>query len=81
MSDTVKIYTDAEATDLGVLMLVRRLRRTDRGVFDKVIASLPQDVRDSLDRAEMRADVARDVDRRDGITRRYMTDAERYGEN
>lgn len=51
--------TDSEATDEAVLLLVRKLRRTERDAFDRLMAKLPDDVIRALDAADLRASVYR----------------------
>jgi len=58
-------YTDAEALDESVLMMLRKARRV--GVLDQVRALLGDDVWDTLCAAETRADALRFADERRGI--------------
>lgn len=74
---TTIIATDAQATDEAVLMLTRRLRRLYPDAYAAVIDSLNPGLRDALHLADNRADVQRHHDKRDGITRKYETLAER----
>jgi hypothetical protein len=73
-------YTDAEATDEAVLILVRRLGRRHPEALAEVLRGLPTGARDALWYAEARADRVRDAVKAGGPARRYMTDAERYNE-
>lgn len=64
---TTTEYTDAQATDEAVLLLVRKLRRTYQDVYAEIIAKLPQGAQDALMLADQRADKLR----MDGVTREY----------
>lgn len=64
---TTTEYTDAQATDEAVLLLVRKLRRTHQDVYAEIIAKLPQGAQDALMLADQRADKLR----MDGVTREY----------
>jgi hypothetical protein len=72
-------FTDAEATNEALLLFTRKLRRLHPGVFSDVIKKLPEGARFALVLAENRADMVRAEAERTGVTRRYMTDVERYG--
>ncbi len=69
---TTENYTDAQATDEAVLRLVRRLRRDHQDVFVTLMARLPEGARQALDKADLRADLQRAYDQRDGVTRQYV---------
>lgn len=70
-----KVYTDNEATDEAVLLLVRKLGRLHPEAYADIVRRLPGDARFALILAENRADRVRDS----GIAYRHMTDDERYG--
>lgn len=61
MSKESKTYTEAQATDEALLLLVRKLRRQYRGAFDVIWAQLPDAAKDALGLAEARADRVRDA--------------------
>jgi len=75
------VFTDSQATDEAVLLLTRKLRRQFPSAYAGLIEQLPEGARFALVLAENRADVIRDHDQRDGTKHRYMTDAERYGDD
>jgi hypothetical protein len=52
--------TDQQATDEAVLLLVRKLRRTEPDTFARLWPKLPEGARLALQRADIRADVYRD---------------------
>lgn len=64
-------YTDQQATDEAVLLLVRKLRRLHPEAYADLMARVPQGARDALNQADIRADKLRATDQRDGITREY----------
>ncbi len=69
-------YTDAQATDEAVLLLVRKLRRLYPEAHADLMGRLPEAVRDALTLADNRADLLRATDQRDGIERRMLSIAE-----
>jgi hypothetical protein len=77
MTETALPYTDAQATDEAVLLLVRKLRRLHRDAYIDLMGRLPEGARDALDQADIRADRLRATDQRDGVTREYR---DRYAE-
>lgn len=79
MNDTTTtiIATDAQATDEAVLMLTRRLHRLYPDAYKAVITSLSDGLRDALNLADNRADSLRHTDKREGVTRKFETLAER----
>jgi hypothetical protein len=68
---TTETYTDQQATDEAVLLLVRKLRRLHRDAYTDLMGRLPEGARYALNQADIRADHLRNADRRDGITREY----------
>lgn len=66
-------YTDAEATDEAVLLLVRRLRRLHPAAYADVLGKLSDGARDALTLADNRADLLRHT----GGPRRFVTISER----
>jgi hypothetical protein len=66
-TNTPAMYTEAEALDEAVTLLTRRLRRLHREEYDAVVASLPEGVREAISHADLRADLVRARDERDGI--------------
>lgn len=74
---TTKPYTDQEATDEAVLLLVRKLRRLHPDAYIDLMDRLPEGARDALTLADQRADNLRNQDQRDGITREFVTIADR----
>ena len=52
-------YTDHEATDEALLLLVRKLRRTHPDTYLAIMSQLPEGARVALDHAEHRADTVR----------------------
>lgn len=74
---TATPFTDAQATDEAVLMLVRKLRRLHPEACADLMAKLPEGAREALHGAEMRADTLRAYDKRDGVARRYVLREER----
>jgi hypothetical protein len=75
-----KVYTDSQATDEAVLLLIRKLGRLHPEAYADVIRKLPEGARFALTLAENRADMVRDGDKLNGTKHRYMTDEERYGD-
>jgi hypothetical protein len=65
-------YTDQQATDEAVLLLVRKLRRLHPDTYVAVMTKLPEGARNALHFADLRADTLRAYDQRDGITREYV---------
>lgn len=61
MTTESKTYTEAQATDEAMLLLTRKLRRQERAAFDKIWAQLPDGAKDTIFRAEARADRVRDT--------------------
>jgi hypothetical protein len=70
-------YTDTQATDEALLLLIRKLRRLHPAAFTDVMGKLPEGAREALNTADIRADRQRAADQRDGITRRYVLIDER----
>jgi hypothetical protein len=70
---TIKTYTDEQATDEAVLLLTRKLHRLYPDVHAALMAKLPESAREALHFAEMHADTLRAYDKRDGITREYVS--------
>lgn len=71
-------YTDSQAADEAVRMLFRRTRRhTDAATFQKIYESLSDDLRDAIHQAENRADRLLAADQRAGITRKFVTIADK----
>lgn len=68
---TAETYTDQQATDEAVLLLVRKLRRLHPAEYSNLMAKLPQGARDALMLADQRADKIRACDKRQGVTRQY----------
>ncbi len=60
-------YTEAQATDEAVLLLTRKLRRLYPDVYTNLMSKLPQGARTALDAANLRADIQRGTDDREGI--------------
>jgi hypothetical protein len=60
-------YTEAEATDEALLLLIRRLRRQHPEAYLAVTRSLPDGAQETLDHAEHRADLVRVADSARGI--------------
>lgn len=75
-----KPYTDSEATDEALLLFIRKVRRLHPDAYASVLRQLPEGARTALTLAENRADMVRDADRKNGTAHRYLTDAERYGD-
>lgn len=72
------IYTDAQAADEALRMLFRRTRRhTDAETFDAIWKSLSHELRDAIHQAEQRADKLMWTDQEAGITRKFVTIADR----
>jgi hypothetical protein len=69
---TSEPYTDAQATDEAVLLLVRRLHRLYPREHASLLASFPEGVRQALMFADQRADLLRAEDARAGIERMYV---------
>lgn len=65
-------YTDAQATDEAVLLLVRRLRRMFPHEHAFLIPSFPEGVQQALTFADQRADMLRAADQRNGVTRVWV---------
>lgn len=65
------IYTDAQATEEALLLLMRKIHRLHPDAYADVITRLPDLARQALSLAELRADTLRASDRREGITRAY----------
>lgn len=65
-------YTDAQATDEAVLLLVRKLRRLYPDACDDLMDRLPEGAQQALHFADQRADTLREYDQRGGITREYV---------
>lgn len=65
-------YSDAQATDEAVLLLMRKMHRLYPAAHSAILTSFPEDVRDALTMAELRADRLRAHDQRDGIERAYL---------
>jgi hypothetical protein len=61
MSKESKTYTEAQATDEALLLLVRKLRRLDRSTFDLIWKQLPDGAQDAILLSEVRADRVRDA--------------------
>lgn len=61
MQTKTEHYTEAQATDEALLLLVRKLRRTSRMTFDKIWAQLPDGAKDAIALSEARADRVRDA--------------------
>jgi hypothetical protein len=74
MTDRIRTenYTDQQATDEAVLLLVRKLRRLHPDTYVTVMTMLPEGARNALHFADLRADTLRAYDQRDGITREYI---------
>lgn len=70
---TTHTYTDSQATDEAVLLLVRKLRRLRPQAYGDITARMPGWTREALHSAEMRADTLRAYDERDGIKREYVS--------
>ncbi len=76
----IQPYSDEQATDEALLLLTRKLRRLHPAAYADVIGRLPDGARDALTLADNRADALRAADQRTGLTRRYVTIAERCAE-
>lgn len=72
MNATTETYTDQQATDEAVLLLIRKLRRLHPDAHADLMAKLPEGARQALHFADLRADTLRAYDQRDGITREYV---------
>lgn len=70
-------FTEQQAADEAVLLLVRKLRRLWPTACIDLMERLPEGARDALTLADNRADRLRAADRRDGITRRFVTIVEK----
>lgn len=62
-------FTDEQATDEAVLLLVRKLRRLHRDAYVDLMGRLPAGARDALMLADQRAEKLRV----DGVTRTYRS--------
>jgi ABC-type nitrate/sulfonate/bicarbonate transport system substrate-binding protein len=74
---TATPYTDAEATDEAVLIMLRKLRRLHPDAYAAVLGALSDGARDALTLADNRAERVRAIDDRNQVTRRFVTIAER----
>lgn len=75
---TAPTYTDEQATDEAVLLMVRKLMRLHPAAYADVMAKMPEGAREALSLAERRADVQRSNDELAGIpigTREWPTEA------
>jgi len=70
---TAQDYTDQQATEEALLLLTRKLRRLHPEAHADLMARLPEGAREALLFADQRADTLRAADRRDGITRQYVS--------
>jgi hypothetical protein len=70
-TETPATYTEQQATDEAVLLLVRKLRRLHRDAYADLMIKLPQGAQDAIDNAERRADSLRFADQATDITRTY----------
>jgi hypothetical protein len=68
---TSEIYTDQQATEEALLLLIRKLRRLYPQAHADLMTKLPEGAEIALRMGEMRADTLRAYDSRDGITRTY----------
>lgn len=68
---TTQPYTDAQATDEAVLMLVRKLRRLHTDAYVDVMGKLSPELRDVLTMADLRADALRHADSATGTVRTF----------
>lgn len=73
-------YTDQQATDEAVLLLVRKLHRLYPEAHAALLGKLPDGARWALVLADNRADQQRAADQRDGVTREYAADELGEGE-
>jgi hypothetical protein len=69
---TTTAYTEHEAADMAVMLLLRKLRRelarVDRpNALDKVLSQLPEGAREALAHAEQRGDEVRFADEAAGV--------------
>lgn len=71
---TVETYTDEQATDEALLLLIRKLRRLHPAAYADLMSMIPEGAQRALNIAEMRADTQRAYDTRDGIKRDYSPD-------
>lgn len=67
----IKLYTDHEATDEAVLLLIRKLGRKYPNVLASLMEQLPAGAETALALAEVRAERVRDEDLRNGVQREY----------
>jgi hypothetical protein len=65
-------YTDQQATDEAVLLLVRKMRRLHTEAYNDLMSQLPEGARWALTMADNRADLLRATDSREGVTREYV---------
>lgn len=62
-------YTEHEATDLAVMLLVRKLRRLAPTALDEALAKMPEGALEALAHAEQRGDAVKDADEAAGLPR------------
>lgn len=72
-ADMNKIYTNSQATDEAVRLLIRKLHRLYPDAHADLIQRIPDGAREALHFADLRADNLMHADTRDGITREYPT--------
>lgn len=67
--DATTSYTETEAVDLAVMLLVRKLRRTAGPLLDQVLGMMPEGAREALAHAEQRGDAVKDAEEAAGLPR------------
>lgn len=64
-------YTDQQATEEALLLVIRKLRRLHPGAYADIMGRVPELAKQALHFADLRAERLRAYDKRDGITRTY----------